>query len=372
MVDEQQGFQQPGLQPQQQRRVGGVLDGLLELDDGGRRIGVDEMIRQRGVGACRGVAVKAFAQQGAQALRPVRTLRADLELAELERDGDPLLRWLLERAGEMVDREVRRALAGGFERGGAQVRDRPLVTRGLRRPPVRGHRRRAQPAPAQPERGGAVQRPALARRAGVEHRRAHERVDEGAPERTSAAVSRSSAYAEASIGRPATAATSSAVARSPSTATARATATASAPSGRNRRSTAGATPRAASSASPSTAPALAASRAKTDSSSGLPPVASSAAVTTSSGSSPSIVAAASRASGPGRTTCVEGPARSSSSSATGASGSCARVVATSATASPSSRRPRYSRKRSDGTSAQCRSSASRTTGRASARLATSQ
>ena len=91
MVDEQQGFEQPGLQPQEQRRVGGVLDGLLELDDGGRRIGVDEMVGQRGVGACRGVAVEALAQQGAQPLRPVRALRADLELAELERDRDPLL-----------------------------------------------------------------------------------------------------------------------------------------------------------------------------------------------------------------------------------------------------------------------------------------
>ena len=61
-------------------------------------------------------------------------------------------------------------------------------------------------------------------------------------------------------------------------------------------------------------------------------------------------------SGRGRTTVAE--ARSSSSRSFAAPGSFGRVVAISATRRPSMRRARYSRKRSEGTSAQCRSSAS--------------
>ena len=181
-VDEQQRLQQARLQAQQQRGVGGVLDGLLELDDRAGGIGVHEVIGQRGVGPRGGIAVQAFAQQAAQALRPFGALHAHLELGEIERDLEALMRGrrLLQRTREVVGGHVGRAFAGGLAGRGAQVLHRARVACRLRGTPVRRDGTGAQPALAQPDGRGTVQLGALARRAGVEHRGAHERVDEGA------------------------------------------------------------------------------------------------------------------------------------------------------------------------------------------------
>ena len=90
-------------------------------------------------------------------------------------------RRLRQRAGEMVGGEIGRALRGGLGGRRAQVGDGARVPGGLRGVPVRRDGPRAQPALAQAHRRGPVQRGALAGGHRVEHRGAHERMDEGAP-----------------------------------------------------------------------------------------------------------------------------------------------------------------------------------------------
>ena len=160
----------------------------------------------------------------------------------------------------------------------------------------------------------------------------------------------------------------------PKIAAARASWTAVGPSVCRRRPTAGCTPAepSASAFSDSSAAPLRAFseavRASSRSSSGLPPVAvRQAAANAASGGVPSAFAMSSAAAPveSGASTSVV-PSPWSSPPSRG------RVPATTATGNPSSRRARKARKRSEGTSAHCRSSTTSRIGSSSARFAHSQ
>ena len=124
-------------------------------------------------------------------------------------------------------------------------------------------------------------------------------------------------------------------------------------------------------------PSNAASRARTDTSSGLPPVARHAASANCSlGTAfrPSAITAATatRLSGASAMRRAAGAASSAASSSAWAAGSSERTVAAIRTGRSATRRARNSSIRSDALSAQCRSSTWSTTGRSSARFAISQ